>query len=99
MGKTATKPVVRLEDWSVVTFLGQYEAPELRVTCLHGLAYGHPGFPEGTEITTSRLLDSQERVAETYNTRYLLGEMSLKYRTYLENKGITYDSNHPITVK
>ena len=37
MGKTATKPVVRLEDWSVVTFLGQYEAPELRVTCLHGL--------------------------------------------------------------
>lgn len=93
------KPLVQLEDWSVVTFLGEYDAPELRVICLHGIAYGHPGFPDGTEVTTSCLVGSQGRLAETHQTRYCLGEISPAYQAYLDRKGLVYDKDNPITVK
>lgn len=62
------KPEVRIEEWFVA--FGQ----------LHGKAFGHPRFSDGTRVITSAIVTpkpwhfkSGDKV-ETRNTVYLLGE-------------------------
>ena len=60
-----TKPMARIEDW----FIGPHDL-------LYGKVYGHHRFPDGTEITTSRVVrfDREKNQAITLNTEYILGE-------------------------
>lgn len=56
--------VVRIENWAVVV-IGEnpWIPPEAQDRGLHGNVYGHPDFPEGESVTTSRI-DSAREVGE-----------------------------------
>ena len=73
------KPSVKLEDWAVVPSLnsGSYQA--LRPgNLLVGRAFGHQRIERGKFIFTSPIVrvDIENKLVETRNTRYLLGEIS-----------------------
>ena len=79
------KPSVKLEDWAVVPELnsGTYQA--LRPgNLLVGRAFGHQRIEKGKFIFTSPIVrvDRQQRIVETRNTLYLLGEASQEYKTW-----------------
>jgi hypothetical protein len=79
------KPCVILEDWAVVPSLktGIYE--ELRPgNLLVGRAFGHQRIETGMFIFTSPIVyvDPANRVAETKNTSYCLGEPSHEYKVW-----------------
>jgi hypothetical protein len=76
----------RLENWSIILDDGNpYLAPECRKNRLHGNIYEDSRFLDGTPVTTSSLqnIDIENKVAQTRNTQYTLGQMSLDYQKYL----------------
>lgn len=58
------KQQARLENWSR---FGEQ---------LVGEVYGHPRFEDGEVVRTSRVLKMDDKVAETMNTDYTLGEQA-----------------------
>ena len=70
-----TKPICRIENWSVVS-------TPIDTVQLRGDVYGHPGFPDGKRIYSSAIimvtppnkgrLQKEDRV-ETLNSIYFLG--------------------------
>lgn len=51
-------PRVILKNWSLTCrSVDHYKAPELQVIALQGEVYGDPRFPDGTFITTTRVVD------------------------------------------
>ena len=56
------KPTVRLSNWYYIAD-GQ---------ALAGQAYGHPRFPDGMFVHTSKIVNRVESVVETLNTFYEL---------------------------
>ena len=83
------KPSVELEDWAVVPSLknGKYE--ELSPgNLLVGRAFGHRRIKSGTFIFTSPIVgvDLQNKVAETRNTSYHLGEASHEYKVWSKER-------------
>lgn len=60
-----SKPRVKLENWI------DHEVQ------LGGDVYGHPRFPDGTFVRTSRVVERRDGEVETLNTVYELGR-SLK---------------------
>jgi hypothetical protein len=79
------KPSVKLEDWAVVPGLnaGSYQA--LRPgNLLVGRAFGHQRIEKGKFIFTSPIVrvDTQQRIVETKNTLYSLGEASHEYKNW-----------------
>lgn len=66
-----SKPKVRLENWEESFF---------NPGSLHGEAYGHPRFEDGTMVTTSYVDEDKRKdykdgdVVETQNTLYTLGK-------------------------
>lgn len=83
--------IVRLEDWSIIQVTDNpYQAPELGRPALHGDAFGHPRFPDGSSITTGTIqkFDSKTMTAETNRTKYKLGKMADQFRRYLEKDNI-----------
>jgi len=79
------KPSVKLEDWAVVPQVnsGRYQA--LRPgNLLVGRAFGHQKIEKGKFIFTSPIVrvDTQQRIVETRNTLYSLGEASHEYKTW-----------------
>lgn len=80
------KPRVRLEEWwcdssqygaGYAPFDFEYHTPQY----LHGVAYGHPRFPDGTHVYTSRItsIDWEKREVETRNSTYVLGNAERGY--------------------
>jgi len=94
---------VRLENWSVITRSDDpYKAPEARPLCLHGKAYGHPNFEDGTVVTTSPILGvSPENPHEirTHSRSYILGEVDPGYVEYRQSEGLGFDPNQPVVWK
>jgi hypothetical protein len=81
------KPSVKLEDWAVVPGLnsGSYQA--LRPgNLLVGRAFGHQRIEKGKFIFTSPIVrvDIENKLVETRNTRYLLGEISEEYKAWIK---------------
>jgi hypothetical protein len=78
-----------LHNWAYVTIPPDpYKAPELQVGRLSGEVYGHPQFPDGATITTSRLLhtwrdEHGEAYGQTRNTRYHLVEIHPEYLQWI----------------
>jgi len=82
----------RLENWSIVsTNISPYAAPELASPKLEGNIYDDEKgrFPDGSYVLTSRIVefDSENMVAQTRNTKYILGEMSKEFQSYLDGSG------------
>lgn len=91
---------VILKNWSVCGYqVSPYTAPEARLWCLHGDAYGHPEFPDGDSITTSPIKNSIKNLVETENTVYELGEPDVSYILWCEDNGITIDEDNPVKMK
>jgi hypothetical protein len=85
------KPFVRLESWAVVagTKRGAYE--ELRPgNLLLGTAFGHQRIKTGMVIFTSPIVhvDLEQKIAETRNTSYQLGEPSAEYIAWSRNREV-----------
>jgi hypothetical protein len=81
------KPSVKLEDWAVVPGVnsGSYQA--LRPgNLLVGRAFGHQRIEKGKFIFSSPIVrvDTQQRIVETKNTLYSLGEASHEYKSWSE---------------
>lgn len=53
-------PVI-LKNWYVFQRGGDFQAPELRASCLHGNAYGHPRFDDGSPVNTSRIVNVEDK--------------------------------------
>lgn len=68
-----SEQTIRIENWQVAT------NPWTRKQYLHGEIYGHPDFPDGHTVTTSRLIDLRDDVAVTKSgTIYQLGRRRAK---------------------
>jgi len=74
-----------LEDWSLSTVVGAYQAPEQGSPVLLGTVSGHPRLADGTEIQTSRIstFDMEAKKAITMNTVYTLGQPLKAYAKWL----------------
>jgi hypothetical protein len=84
------KPSVKLENWAVVPGpnSGSYQA--LRPgNFLVGRAFGHQRIEKGKFIFTSPIVrvDTQQRIVETKNTCYSLGEASHEYKAWSREQG------------
>ena len=79
------KPAVKLEDWAVVPEVNSDSYQALRPgNLLVGRAFGHQKIEKGKFIFTSPIVrvDAQQRIVETRNTLYSLGEASHEYKTW-----------------
>jgi hypothetical protein len=81
---------IRLENWSVVTDADPYKAPEQLVSRLHGQAFGHPRFADGSEVTTSRVMGCSESkdhlaIVTGSGSHYVLGEVDPDYEERYPN--------------
>jgi hypothetical protein len=81
------KPSVTLEDWAVVPSpnSGSYQA--LRPgNFLVGRAFGHQRIETGKFIFTSPIVrvDIEDKLVETRNSRYLLGQISEEYKAWIK---------------
>lgn len=76
----------KLENWSVSKQIDDAGAT-LR---LDGNIFGDLRFVSGTAVTTSRVIsiDLDAGLAETKNTVYQLGAISLRYQQWLEDNDI-----------
>jgi hypothetical protein len=93
---------MKLENWSVTCRWDQpYIAPELK-TCLQGLVYGHPEFPDGETVTTSIIKEVtvEGHIVTKSGSTYELGEVDPAYELAYPNArqrlltcGVTNESN------
>jgi hypothetical protein len=89
---------IRLEKWAVV-FLNAdpYKAPELQQASLMGEAHGHPRFPDGSKITTSRPKSVEgRRVTTSSGSVYVLGEPDPEWVAAMASIGRTVDPEQPL---
>ena len=78
---------VTIENWSFGAMNDDgYTAPELWVMCLYGEVYGHPLRPDGTKVTTSRVVGiTEDNLIKTLNRMYKLGEPKADYEAMYPN--------------
>lgn len=73
---------MRIENWCVTSRpTNPYQPPELQGRHLHGKVYGHPHFPDGEELMTSRiaLMYNANEVVTKSGSVYELGEVDPAY--------------------
>lgn len=74
-----------------------YDPPEVAGVILTGTVFGHPRKPDGTNVSTSRIVGIDGHRIETESgTVYQLGTPLPAYLDYLRNKGIPFDPENPI---
>lgn len=82
----------RLENWSVIGYLDPYQAPECQSVYLNGEIYDDEKgrFSDNSKVTTSRIvsLDLVDNIAQTKNTKYILGKVSEEYAKWLDKNNI-----------
>jgi hypothetical protein len=79
---------IRIENWSIVLSGDPYTAPELRASRLVGKVFGHPDFPDGSEITSSAIKELRGGIVRTANRDYVLGWCSPQYRAWANSNQI-----------
>ena len=86
------KPVMTIENWSVVENVSSYSFQELHQgNRLTGYVEGHAHLPNTKIVYTSPIVtvDLSQGLVETYNTLYRLGEPSAEYRTWEHRRRTT----------
>jgi hypothetical protein len=84
------KPSVKLEDWAVVPSANRGTYQLLRPgNLLVGRAFGHQKIKTGRFIFTSPIVrvDEENKIVETRNTAYELGEASFEYKAWSQTHG------------
>ena len=84
------KPSVKLEDWAVVPSANSGSYQHLRPgNLLVGRAFGHQRIKTGMFIFTSPIVrvDTENKIVETRNTSYCLGEASREYKAWRRAQG------------
>lgn len=82
----------RLENWSMVSLLDPYKAPELQFGFLRGIVYDHMRLEDGELIVTSVLvdIDIEKGTAKTFSgSDYILGKPDVKWMDFLKENGYT----------
>ena len=75
-----------LNNWAFVTTGGPYDAPEMFVSRLNGDVTGHPNFPDGHNVTTSRVMGKRgELVVTRSGSLYELGTVLPEYERQVPN--------------
>lgn len=88
----------KLENWSVQT-TNPYLPLEASKAYLAGDVYGHPKYPDGHRILTSRPIKVDGRVITTYSgSVYELGEPDPKYLEWMNKNGRVYNPEQPIKI-
>ena len=82
-----SKAEVNIENWSVVDNNSPYTAPEARVIRLCGFIKDER-WPDGNEVSTSRILSVDGNKVETRNTIYILGEADPGFVKFCEDAGV-----------
>jgi hypothetical protein len=80
------KPSVRIEGWAVLRSLNVTTYRELGPgNLLVGKVFGHPTMNDGAFVFSSPILncDEQNKIVETRNTAYHLGEVSREYEAWI----------------
>jgi len=91
--------MITLNNWSTTTINNDpYLAPELRKIHLQGKVTGHPCFPDGHQITTTRIIDADGLVVKTKNTTYHLGTIDPGFEAWLAEHRPDFDPENPITI-
>ncbi len=83
------KPIVRIEQWSVIENVSSYSFQELHPgNRLTGYVEGHAHLPNAKVVYTSPIVsvDLNQCLVETLNTRYRLGEPTAEYEIW-QRKG------------
>jgi hypothetical protein len=91
---------VTLDEWEV-TYADEdpFMAPEQTGIVLVGKVTGHPKKPDGTRVSTSRVLRAKgRRVSTESGTVYLLREPSAEYRAWLAEHRPNWDPENPIVL-
>lgn len=96
-GYDTDKPVVLLEDWSVVYkhFGTPYSAPETREAILYGKVDNHPFQDDGEYVYTTAPIASVGLEVETRNTIYVLGRANENYVEWCAKNDIKCDPMNP----
>lgn len=89
------KPVVKLEEWAVVTTSDEFTPPEMQSISLNGKVYGHPRFQDGEIVTTSSIHNVKGKRVATQNTIYELGEPCKDWLKWMEEAGIKFNPEAP----
>ena len=91
---------IKIRHWSVVgDNSNPYNPPELRTAHLQGNVYGHPRFPDGTQVRTSAIKDVKKRTVFTQSgSKYVLGNISSRYREWLHENRPNWNWRKPITI-
>jgi hypothetical protein len=78
--------LVKIQNWAVVAkrnSRNQLATPDIH---LKGIVSGHPGWPDGTEITTSPITHRKGELLISGNgTRYELGQVDPEYAARFPN--------------
>lgn len=86
-----TTNIVILNNWSLVSCGGIYDAPELYSFHLEGQVTNHPRFPSGHPVTTSRVIGYVEDnetgllVLTKSGSAYQLGQVDPDYEKAFPN--------------
>lgn len=99
-----TTNAVTINQWGVCGKGDGYTPPELSSVVLVGTVHDHPKwppseFPEGRRIETSAILNAEGRYVRTRSRVYYLGEPDPTYLAYLEEAGLPFDPENPVTVR
>jgi hypothetical protein len=88
-----SKPVYKINNWSVVFDSSPYSAPELSVRRLQG-------FKEGSTkaVTTSEIQDADGNLVRTRNSIYVLGQPDPEYLSWLSENNIKFNPISPIKI-
>lgn len=72
-----------LQNWYITEpynkVLDAYTPPELRDKAISGEVYNHPNFEDGTRVLTSTVIRIKGMMAETLNSKYVLGVPEKEY--------------------
>lgn len=83
--------MVRLKNWCMTSNQNGYMAPEFIRYQLVGEVYGHQRFDDGTQITTSSIIDITDcktyKIVKTMNTEYVVypNEVNEEYEKTFPN--------------
>ncbi len=94
---------VRLENWSACLRSDEpFRAPEVNPFCLKGKIYGHPHFPDGTEIQTPAILAADGPKITVCGSDELyevqLGQIDPHFRQWLAENRPDWNPENPVIV-
>ncbi len=94
------KSIPVIDNWACVYNDEQaFLPPELRVLLIKGTVTGHPKYPDGKRIQTSRVRRVENKIVYTQNSVYRLGEPKKDWLDWMEENGIKFDPENPIKIK